>query len=318
MLMEMDAKRFPLHVLLGTGVTLLIFVVSLRAPLVGLGTALLTPLPVMIVCHRWGLRGGILVVLIVALVTSTVFSPFLGAIFFTEFGLMGLLLHHWVEARGLSWDRGILLSSFIVLATLVLVVNVQSKMTGVNVADWMREEIGETGRRVLGATVSDTTTPGSLSIDLEGLTNFTLRILPALMILTVWLEGIINVALFTWFTNRFVSSHRRTVMKPEFSVWIFPDRLVWGGILGGFLMVTRISSLVTIGINVVTLLLAVYFLQGMAIVSFYFKKKKVPLGFRVIGYTMIGLIQFFLILVAALGLFDIWADFRNLRRKTAV
>jgi uncharacterized protein YybS (DUF2232 family) len=316
--MEMDAKRFPLHVLLGTGATLLIFVVSLRAPLVGLGTALLTPLPVMIVCHRWDVRGGILVVLIVSLVTSAVFSPFLGAVFFTEFGLMGLLLHYWVEERRLPWDRGILLSSLIVLATLALVVTVQSKMAAVNVADWMREEIRETGRRVLRAYIPDTTTPQSLLVDLERLTNFTLRILPALMILTVWLEGILNVALLTWFTKRFLSSHRRAVMKPEFSLWIFPDRLVWGGILGGFLMVTRISPLVTIGINVVILLLAIYFLQGMAVVSFYFQKKNVPLGFRVMGYTMIGLIQFLLILVAALGLFDIWADFRNLRRKAAV
>ena len=316
--MEMDAKRFPLHVLLGTGATLLIFVVSLRAPLVGLGTALLTPLPVMIVCHRWDVRGGILVVLIVSLVTSAVFSPFLGAVFFTEFGLMGLLLHYWVEERGLTWDRGILLSSFIVLATLVLVMTVQSKMAAVNVADWMREEIRETGRRALRAYIPGTTTPQSLLVDLERLTNFTLRVLPALMILTVWLEGILNVALLTWFTNRFLSSHRRAVMKPEFSLWVFPDRLVWGGILGGFLMVTRISPLVTIGINVVILLLAIYFLQGTAIVSFYFQKKNVPLGFRVMGYTVIGLIQFFLILVAALGLFDIWADFRNLRRKAAV
>ena len=317
--MEMDAKRFPLHILLGTGATLLIFFVSLRAPLVGLGTALLTPLPVMIVCHRWDARGGILVVLIVSLITSAVFNPFLGAVFFTEFGLMGLFLYYWVEERGLSWDRGILLSSIIVLAALVLVVTVQSKMAAVGVADWMKDEIRETGRHVLGASVPDTTTtPQSSVVDLEWLTNFTLRILPALMILTVWLEGILNVALLTWFTNRFLPSHRRSVMKPEFALWVFPDRLVWGGILGGFLMVTRIRPLVTIGINVVILLLAIYFLQGMAIVSFYFKKKKVPLGFRVMGYTMIGLIQFLLILVAALGLFDIWADFRNLRRKAAV
>jgi uncharacterized protein YybS (DUF2232 family) len=316
--MDMNAKRFPLHVLLGAGATLLIFVVSLRVPILGLGTVLFTPLPVMIVCRLRDLRGGILVVLMVSLVISAAFSPFLGAIFFAEFGLMGLLLYHWVEEKKLSWDRGILLSSFIVLATLALLVVVHGRMAALNIEDWMREEIHETGRRILGPDLADTTTAVSSMVNLESLTDFTLRILPALMILTVWFEGIINVALLTWVTNRFGPGHRRAVMRPEFSLWVFPDQLVWGGILGGFLIVSRIRPLVTIGINTVILLLAMYFLQGIAVVSFFFKKKNVPLGFRLMSYILIGLVQILLLMVAAVGLFDIWVDFRNLRRKTAV
>jgi hypothetical protein len=149
----------------------------------------------------------------------------------------------------------------------------------------------------------------------EKLTEFILRIFPALIILTIWLEGIVNVSLFTRITSRGAFGARQITLRPEFSSWICPDKLVWGGILGGFLIITRISLLVTIGINTVILLAAIYFLQGIAIVSFLFKKKKVPLGFRVMGYTLIAVIQVLPILIAAMGLFDIWMDFRKLRPR---
>jgi len=316
-LMEMDTRRFLLHILLGTAATLVIFLTSLQMPFVGVVTIILTPLPVMVLCHLWGLRGGVLVVLIGSLVISTVSNPLLGMIFFTEFGLLGILLYHYVARKGLPWDHGIFFSSLVVLSVVALLVVVLSTAASLAVVDWMKGEIHETGTSVLRLYSAENTKDQPLWIDPEKLTAFVLRISPALMILTIWLEGIINVSLLTRITSRFSSGNGQVIMKPEFSSWICPDRLVWVGILGGFLIVTRVSLLVTIGLNTVILLLAVYFVQGIAIISFFFKKKNIPLGFRIIAYALIGIIQLFLFLVAALGLFDIWIDFRKLRSRVA-
>lgn len=313
--MEMDNKRFLLHLLLGTAAALLIFLTSLQLPLLGMAMGILTPLPIMVLCHLWGLRGGGLALVIGTLVISTLLTPLLGVIFFTEFGLLGILLYHYLVRRGLSWDHGILSASLIVLGIMTLLVILYGMATSFDVVDWMRGEIRETGRALLQLYSVESGTDQPPWIPSEKFTELVLRIFPALVILTIWLEGIINVSLFTRITGRAASGNRRIIMRPVFSTWVCPDRFIWGGILGGFLIMTKIPLCVTIGINTVILLVAIYFLQGIAIVSFFFKKKKVPLGFRVMGYTLIGIIQFLAFLVAGLGLFDIWIDFRKLRPR---
>lgn len=310
--MAMETKRFLRHLLVGTGGLLLLFLIPVHVPLLGV-MLIITPLPVMLLYHLWGLRGGGLAVLIGTLVISTVLTPFFGVIFLIEFGLLGIFLYHYVVRRELPWDHGILFSSLIVLGMLTLLVLIHRMATPFNVVDWMRGEIHETGRALLQPQALEAAADQPSGIALEKLTRFVLRIFPALIILSIWLEGIVNVSLFTRITNRPTFSDRRVTMRPEFSTWICPDRFVWGGIVGGFLMVTRVPPLVTIGINAVILMGALYFFQGVAIVSFLFKKKKVPLGFRVMGYILIGLSQFLPIVVAALGLFDIWIDFRKVR-----
>lgn len=315
--MEMDTKRFLLHLLLGTAAALTIFLTSLRLPLVGVVTSILTPLPIMVLCRLWGLQGGILAVLIGTAVISTWLSPLLGIIFFAEFGLLGILLYHYLVRKGLPWDRGIAFSSLIVLAIIALLAIVSGIATSSNLIDWLEGEIQETSKSMLQLYSMENANDEPLSVFSEKFAEFVLRILPALLILTIWLEGIVNVSLFRRIMSRKASGSGQIIMRPEFSNWTCPDRFVWGGILGGFLIMTKVSTLVTIGINAVILLVAIYFLQGLAVVSFLFKKNNVPLGFRVIGYTMIGIIQFLFFLVAALGLFDIWVDFRKLRPRVA-
>jgi uncharacterized protein YybS (DUF2232 family) len=58
--------------------------------------------------------------------------------------------------------------------------------------------------------------------------------------------------------------------------------------------------------------MTVYFFQGIAIVSFYFDKKRLPRFVRVFLYTLIALQQLILLVVIGLGFFDLWVNFRRL------
>jgi uncharacterized protein YybS (DUF2232 family) len=73
------------------------------------------------------------------------------------------------------------------------------------------------------------------------------------------------------------------------------------------------SSLKMLGLNGLLVLLTVYFLQGIAVVSYYFEKKKFPRALRLFLYTLIALQQFILLLIVGLGLFDMWLNFRKLK-----
>jgi uncharacterized protein YybS (DUF2232 family) len=63
-------------------------------------------------------------------------------------------------------------------------------------------------------------------------------------------------------------------------------------------------------------MMAIYFFQGIAIVSFYFEKKRFPKILRGILYGLIALQQLVLLLVIAAGLFDVWIDFRRMKKGT--
>ncbi len=311
----METRRFILHLFLGTTATLIIFLTSLEVPLVGVLTVILTPFPIMVLCCLWGLRAGMLAALVGAFLISTVLSLLLGIVFFIEFGLLGILLYHHVARRGLRWDYGIALASLTVVAIMALFVIAHGVTSPSNLIDWLRAEILETSRSISQLYPLEKGRDQPLWIASREFADFVLRILPAFIILTIWLEGIVNISLLARLMRRRVSGTDTVVMRPEFCVWACPDRLVWAGILGGFMIITKISPLVTVGSNAVILLVAIYFLQGLAVVSFFFKKNNVPVGFRVLGYSLIGIIQVLWFVVAAIGLFDIWIDFRRLRPR---
>jgi uncharacterized protein YybS (DUF2232 family) len=62
--------------------------------------------------------------------------------------------------------------------------------------------------------------------------------------------------------------------------------------------------------------MTVYFFQGIAIVSYYFNKKRFPKILRIFLYTLMALQQLILLAVIGLGFFDLWINFRRLGKET--
>jgi uncharacterized protein YybS (DUF2232 family) len=56
----------------------------------------------------------------------------------------------------------------------------------------------------------------------------------------------------------------------------------------------------------------VYFFQGIAVVSYFFNKKRFPRTLRIFLYSLIAIQQIILLLIIGLGIFDMWLNFRKL------
>ena len=113
---------------------------------------------------------------------------------------------------------------------------------------------------------------------------------------------------------------RRSLFYPNFgplNVWQAPDYLVWGVIGCGLALFLPNTLIKTIGLNGLLILMSVYFFQGIAIVSFYFNKKKLPRMIRFFLYTLIAVQQLVLLAVIGLGFFDLWFNFRKLDKQTS-
>ena len=69
-----------------------------------------------------------------------------------------------------------------------------------------------------------------------------------------------------------------------------------------------------IGVNVLLICGLFYLFQGLAILTFIFKRFQVPQFFRWSAFLLLVLIKPAMLLVILVGLIDLWLDFRHLHR----
>ena len=134
---------------------------------------------------------------------------------------------------------------------------------------------------------------------------------PALLLtsilFTVWLNSMVG----QWLLKK--KGIRTT--REGFGDWRLPELLVWPVIMAGIALVVPNEQLNILGWNMGLVLLVLYLSQGLAIVSNMMHKWSLPLAVRAITYGLLFLQIYGLGFVAALGLADVWIDFRNPRHK---
>lgn len=137
-----------------------------------------------------------------------------------------------------------------------------------------------------------------------------LRLLPALLLLSFAFIVLINLL---YLGRRFPERRAEWFSLPHLREWKGPEPLVWGLIACGIvLFLTGAGVLNTIAWNFLVVIGACYFAQGLAVIAFFFHKNNVPRFLRGLTYVLIIFQQIFTLLVAGLGLFDLWGDFRRL------
>jgi uncharacterized protein YybS (DUF2232 family) len=151
-----------------------------------------------------------------------------------------------------------------------------------------------------------------ISNSLENVEYVLIRIIPAIIVASTF---------FVSWTNLLVAKpilKSRGIFYPSFGslkLWKAPEFLVWGIIGCSLLLLLPDKTFKFLGLNGLLILLTIYFFQGIAIVSFYFEKKRFPRMLRVFLYSLIALQQVVLIVIIGLGLFDMWINFRKLEHS---
>jgi uncharacterized protein YybS (DUF2232 family) len=138
------------------------------------------------------------------------------------------------------------------------------------------------------------------------------RLFPALLltsiICTVWL----NIVVGQWLLKKKDSSRTK---REDLKNWRLPELLVWPVIVAGIALLVPEERFNTLGLNLGLVLLVLYLSQGLAIISSMMRRWSLPLAIRAITYTLLFLQVYGIAFVAALGLADVWLDFRKPRLK---
>lgn len=147
---------------------------------------------------------------------------------------------------------------------------------------------------------------GTAALLYRSLGGVLMKIWPALLV--------VNLAVIVWMNLlllRFAFPKLEYfTLLPAGDSWKAPGWAVWIFIAGGFLTVADHELLRQAGWNGVVLFAFVYFLQGLAVVTYLFRRKRVPSLLRLAGYALILFEHVLTAMVALVGLLDQWFDFR--------
>ncbi len=125
----------------------------------------------------------------------------------------------------------------------------------------------------------------------------------------IWMVLIV----FQWLAKR-TSAIR--IAWPSYRQWRLPEGLVWVFILLGFGVLTEPTKPLAIG--GLLFLGVLYFFQGLAVLGCLLERWRLPGPLRVTAYVIILLQVYGMLLVAILGLADVWADFGRLARNETI
>lgn len=139
-----------------------------------------------------------------------------------------------------------------------------------------------------------------------------LQTMPALAFFGFVVVILINL----YFLHRRFPDRELFVPAGDLREWKSPEPLVWCFIISGFaLFLPGWLAFKTLALNLFLVIAVFYFFQGLAILAYYFHHKNVPVLLRSLAYALIMFEQILTLIVVGLGLFDLWGDFRRLKKK---
>lgn len=300
-----------------TILTLTLLVVAL-IPFVGPIAIIMTPLPILYYCFRLGSMQGLAALAVAFLIVSGILSLLgrpVNISVMIMIGFTGVILSETLKRR-YSIEKTFVLASLTLFFCGVGFVLHYALQAGV--APWRMVEMYIEGiiKENLKLYAQMNISEDQINVIRENtmeITRFFTDIFPSLTLsgamLTVWLNVLAGRSLLRRNSGEFPNFG-------DLALWKAPEKLVWLLIVSGSMALAPIDILDTVGINILIVCCLIYLLQGLAIASFFFRHKQVPVIFRWLFYMLIVVQQYMVILVIAVGLFDIWIDFR--RRITGI
>jgi len=301
-----------LHLLAGSAATLA-FVggAALLGP-AALFLNLFAPVPAAFIAMRRSLASASVVVVLSGALLWGAGNSHAALTYLLQFGIASLALP-WLLRRGQPWDRAIAGALAVSLAVAALVVLLLAADSGRNVdalvGDYITTEVNKAAALYQDADLPTEQREEVLAV-MKEVAAFLARTWPGLLV-------IFSAAtlLFTVQVLAALARGHYIISGTPFPLWKLPELLVWPLIVAGFAAVFLDGPPATVALNMLVVLLPLYFLQGLAIISYYFNLKGISPLLRTLGYAMVMLLNPLPLAVTALGVFDLWADFRKPRIK---
>lgn len=273
---------------------------------------LLTPLAAAYLSMRYGLRQGIVVVVVTSVLLLQLTTTYTLIAYLCLFGIGSLLLPYCLRQR-LPWDRSALYASLGAAMLTVMLVSAVLLVTGSNLPGLIDQviqvEVEQAMQVYQDAGFADDQLQEMQKIT-EALAGFIDKSFYGL-----YLAALLVVQALTLVLLYGLKGKHYQLSGPVFAQWRLPAALIWVLIAAGFALLAPLEPLALLGRNVLVVLLPLYFFQGMAVVNNYLQQKPYPPLVKGVIYVLLLILNPLPIIVTSVGIFDLWIDFRRPRNS---
>jgi uncharacterized protein YybS (DUF2232 family) len=307
--MKVPDKGMLLDSLKGSIATLTLFLAYISLPLAGILAGLFAPLPVMHYVLKSGRAVGVAIVLVTVAFLAILANPTIPLLYLIQGGLISLTLPHFL-LKGWGGTRSIVSSAAVSFACLLLLVTLAWQINGLDVHAVVQKGINSS----ISQTI-DLYEKGGLKEDqlltlrqgMRQVGDVVGRIYPAITLVALGVIAGLNLQVLRRVAERLKSP----LALAGLSSFRNPDHLIWFVIIPGFALLVNNADVATAALNVLVVTLTLYFMQGLAVALSMFDRYMMPRFIRVAFYILLALQPYLAAALAALGIFDLWGNFRT-------
>ncbi|MBI3581346.1 MAG: YybS family protein [Nitrospinae bacterium] len=317
---EPQRRRVELGRLAAPLLSAVLFLSIFYVPVLGVVLNLFAPLPLIYSSLRFGEGAGAGAALFSALVVAAGSDPRTAAFYFLSYALMALVMSRLMSRQsGLNAAAGYG-AGVSMAATAVFLYFALGMASG---GGGYYDELVKSAQTVIAEMISAYKKAGMqeeqlaiLSKNSPLIAKWSVSLIPGMAV-----SGYLLMAFCNYLSYKFLRSRWPGLKAPDdvsLLNWYPPDRTVFVFIAGMALALLPNDAARVAGINVLVVTVLVYSVAGSCVLRFWFEKIRFPKFLRMFSYILILLQPFIAVAVAAMGLFDLWFDFRKIRRQAGV
>jgi uncharacterized protein YybS (DUF2232 family) len=298
-----------LDVIKGSVATVTLFLAFISLPIFGMIPGLFAPVPAAFYTLKSGRITGIAIVLATAALLAAVSDQVALLIYLVQTAVMSLALPEFL-LRLKGGARSVVYSVAVNLLVIMIAAAVYGYFTGGELHAKVTKSVEASIAQTLVLYQQYGIKGDQLKAYQESMHQagqLIVTIYPALVTVTLGIVACLNLVA----VSRIASFVRLPVYLGDFRKYRNPEPLVWVLIVAGFGMLVPENLVYLAALNVLIVVCALYAVQGLAVLSHYFRKYTVPKFVRVVSCLILILQPFLVLAVAALGVFDLWGDFRS-------
>lgn len=307
-----DQSRLK-EIFVPAGLVLAIFLVSLVFPLMGVVMGMISPTPLIYVYLQRGRSAGLATIGVVFLTILLLMGVKPALIFFAEYAVLATIMAESIRLR-VPIGNCVLLSAISSAALSGFLLFLFFADKEMSLADLFQQQI----RGNLEQSIETLKGMGKSQAELDtmkGLVEKTAQTFaatyPAFLAVGSLICAVVNFNLVRFLLIRL--SRATPDFMGKFSGWVLPDPFIWLFIFSAGSFFLPQNEIQVVGLNLFILTIAVYFLQGLAIVVHILEAKAIPLFLWFVVFILVMTQPLIMGIVAGMGLFDLWVDFRKIK-----
>ena len=297
------------------GMSMLLILLPVFAPLEWLFPTLLGPFPIAILSVKYPWRHVLWLIALQAGILLII-GALPSMLLLAQYSIVGLTLGTamqlgYTASRTISWSIALPIG---IGSVVLLMLSAMAQQTPHAYLIAMFEEMADALYRQL-LEMDGLRNEEALATALEALPRTVVAVLPAVIALNFLFPNVLNYLL----ARRYLRHLKPPIsfVPTDIADWRATDYLVWVFLGSGVALFLPSPTLNYIGLNLFLVTLAIYFIQGLAIALFWGRRVPLPPAaswlLAVVAFLLAA--PFCVLACITAGLFDLWVDFRRQRRQ---